>query len=215
MGLLLSERELAELEPAESAAFHSPVPTQIVSNGEFVPLPQTLQQRKVEARIKELADAAASRLGMDRRQFLRTASGMATAFVAMNEVFGMVFKVTSAEAAEPEAAAALTQPVSNQFIFDGHLHMVRDDYPYQPLVDFAKYAAAHWSPDVAKSAPMTLERFKFDNFLKEVYLDSDTTVGLLTGAPFDDPAKWFLSNDQIKRASETVNKLASPFSAVS
>jgi hypothetical protein len=41
MGLLLSERELAELEPAEKAAFHSPVPTQIVSNGEFVPLPQT------------------------------------------------------------------------------------------------------------------------------------------------------------------------------
>ena len=27
MSLLLSERELAELEPAEKAAFHSPVPT--------------------------------------------------------------------------------------------------------------------------------------------------------------------------------------------
>ena len=38
--------------------------------------------------------------------------------------------------------------------------MVRDDYPYQPLVDFAGYAAAHWSPDVSKSAPMTLEGFK-------------------------------------------------------
>jgi predicted TIM-barrel fold metal-dependent hydrolase len=208
VGLLLSERELAELEPAESAAFHSPVPTQMVSNGEFVPLPQTSQQRKVEARIKELADAAASRLGMDRRQFLRTASGMATAFLAMNEVFGLVFKVNSAEAAEPETAAALAKAVSNQFVFDGHLHMVRDDYSYQPIVDFAKYAAAHWSPEVGKSAPMTLERFKFDNFLKEVYLDSDTTVGLLTGAPFDDPAKWFLTNDQIKQASETVNKLA-------
>jgi hypothetical protein len=36
MSLLLSERELAELEPAEKAAFHSPVPTQIVSNGEFL-----------------------------------------------------------------------------------------------------------------------------------------------------------------------------------
>jgi uncharacterized protein len=208
MGLLLSERELAELEPAEKAAFHSPVPTQIVSNGEFMPLPQTSQQRKVEARIKELADTAASRLGMDRRQFLRTASGMATAFIAMNEVFGLVFNVNPAEAAEPEAAEALAKAVSNQFVFDGHLHMVRDDYPYQPLLDFARYAAAHWSPDVGQSVPMTLERFKFDNFLKEVYLDSDTTVGLLTGAPFDDPAKWFLSNDQIKRASETINKIA-------
>jgi hypothetical protein len=93
MGLLLSERELAELEPAEKAAFHSPVPTQIVSKGEFVPLPQTSQQRKVEARIKELADTAASRLGMNRRQFLRATSDMATAFIAMNEVFGMVNKL--------------------------------------------------------------------------------------------------------------------------
>jgi hypothetical protein len=62
MSLLLSERELAELEPAEKAAFHSPVPTQIVSNGEFLPLRQTSQQRKVEARIKELADTARSNL---------------------------------------------------------------------------------------------------------------------------------------------------------
>jgi len=85
---------------------------------------------------------------------------------------------------------------------------VRDDYPYQPLVGFAQYAADHWSADVSRSAPMTLERFKFSNFLKEIYLDSDTTVGLLTGAPFDDPAKWFLSNDQIKQASEVVNKIA-------
>jgi predicted TIM-barrel fold metal-dependent hydrolase len=151
-----------------SAAFHSPVPTQMVSNGEFVPLPQTTQQRKVEARIKELADAAASRLGMDRRQFLRTASGMATAFLAMNEVFGPVFKVNPAEAAEPEAAEALAKAVSNQFVFDGHLHMVRDDYPYQPLVDFARYAAAHWSPDVGKSVddvPRAAEDWPSLNFV--------------------------------------------------
>src|SRR3712207_5637463 len=50
-----------------------------------------------------------------------------------------------------------------------------------------------------------LGRCKFDNFLKEVYLDSDTRVGLLSGAPFDDPKNWFLSNDQIKRAAVTVN----------
>jgi len=54
MGLFLSEREFAELQPADKAAFHSPVPTQIVSNGEIMPLPQTPQQRTVEARIKVL-----------------------------------------------------------------------------------------------------------------------------------------------------------------
>ena len=66
MGIFLSERELAEVEPAEHA-FPSPVPTQIVSNGEFNPLPQTAQQKQVEARIKELADQHGARQGLDRR----------------------------------------------------------------------------------------------------------------------------------------------------
>jgi uncharacterized protein len=72
MGHMLSKSELAQTEPAEQAAFHSPVPTQIVSNGEFNPLPQTAQQRRFEERVKEIADAIAPRLGLDRRQFLRT-----------------------------------------------------------------------------------------------------------------------------------------------
>jgi predicted TIM-barrel fold metal-dependent hydrolase len=55
---------------------------------------------------------------------------------------------------------------------------------------------------------MGMERIRFENFLKEVYFDSDTTVGLLSGAPFDDPNKWFLNNDQIKQAADTVNNLA-------
>src|SRR5690242_5840681 len=103
MGILLSEAELARTAPADEATFRAPVPTQIVSNGEFNPLPQTAEQRRVEARLKDLADGAAKRLGMDRRQFLRTASGMAAAFVAMNDVFGPIFAVDRAEAAEPEA----------------------------------------------------------------------------------------------------------------
>ena len=115
MGIYLSTRELAETEPAETAAFRSPVPTQMVSNGEFNPLPQTARQRQVEERIKHLADAAGRRLGMDRRRFLRTSCGMAAAFLALNEVFGPVFDVSAAEAAEPEAAASRADALSKQF----------------------------------------------------------------------------------------------------
>jgi len=208
MGRFLSDREVAELAPAEEAAFHSPVPTQIVSNGEFTPLPQTPEQRRVEGRIKELADTNGRRLGMDRRQFLRSSCGMAAAFVAMNEVFGPVFAVNPAEAAEPAVANERAGAFAKQFIFDDQLHFVRDDYKFEGLLGLAKYAAQYWDPKIGQSAPMTLDRYKFDNFLKEVYLDSDTTVGLLSGAPFDDPENWFLTNDQIKQASEVVNRIA-------
>ena len=52
MGTFLSERELDELTAPDNAAFPSPVPLQMVSNGEFNPLPQTEQQRQVEGRLK-------------------------------------------------------------------------------------------------------------------------------------------------------------------
>jgi hypothetical protein len=209
MGSFLSARELAGLQGAEQAAFHAPVPTQVISNGEFNPLPQTAQQRKVEARLQELADTTGRKLGMDRRRFLRTGCGMAAAFLAMNEVFGPVYHVTQAEAAEPEAAQSRAEALSKQFVFDDQLHFVRDDYKFEGILGLAKYAAANWNPAMRQdSVGMTLSRYKFDNFLKEVYLDSDTRVGLLSGAPFDDPANWFLSNDQIKQAADTVNSIA-------
>jgi uncharacterized protein len=53
MGIYLSARELAQLESAEHA-FPSPVPTQIISNGEFNPLPQTHQQQQVEDQLNAL-----------------------------------------------------------------------------------------------------------------------------------------------------------------
>ena len=79
MGIFLSKRELEQVDPAEKA-FDSPVPTQVISNGEFNPIPQTERQKKVEARIKEMADQYGAKQGLNRRDFLRTSCGMAAAF---------------------------------------------------------------------------------------------------------------------------------------
>jgi predicted TIM-barrel fold metal-dependent hydrolase len=209
MGIFLSRRELAMTEPAERSAFLSPVPTRMVSNGEFNPLPQTDRQRQFEARLKELAGIAARRFGTSRRNFLRTSCGMATAFVALNEVFGPVFEVAPAEAAEPEAAAARAQRLKNQFVLDDQVHFVRDGYAVKDILFLAKYAAQNWNPGLLNDAyGLSLERYKFHNFLQEVYLDSDTKIALLSGAPFDVKDEWFLTNDEIKKAADTVNNIA-------
>ena len=60
---LLSDRQLRALLPAETSSFPSPVPTQIVSSDEYLPVPQTEKQREVEARLKELSDAARQAAG--------------------------------------------------------------------------------------------------------------------------------------------------------
>src|SRR5512145_343444 len=93
MAHYLSPRELQEVAPAEVASFKSPIPTQVVSNGEYNPPPQTRDQQRVEARVKDLATDLSRRHGVSRRQFLASSAGMAAAFLAMNEVFGPVFDV--------------------------------------------------------------------------------------------------------------------------
>ena len=123
----LSDEQLRELQPAETSSFASPVPTQIVSSDEYMPVPQTAQQREVEARLKELSDQLARKQGLPRRRFFQTAAGMAASFVAMNQVFGRLFEVSEAEAATPDMAAERAQALSTQFIIDGHTHFLRDD----------------------------------------------------------------------------------------
>src|SRR3989475_1446582 len=87
----LSDDELKRTAPAEIAAYRGPVPTQIVSNGEYNPMPQTREQRRVEARVKELAGDLAPKHGVGRRPFLASSARTAAAFLAMNDVFGRVF----------------------------------------------------------------------------------------------------------------------------
>jgi predicted TIM-barrel fold metal-dependent hydrolase len=206
MGIYLSARELAQLEPA-AGGFRSPVPTQIVSNGEFNPLPQTPQQRQVEARLNALADAHGTRQGLDRRQFLRTACGMAAAFVAMNEVFGPVFEVSEAEAADPERAAERAEGLRNQFIFDAQTHFVHDGFAQEGILGLAAFAAEHWNPALDK-AKLSLYQYKFENYVRQIFLNSDTSVALLSGAPFDDKSWEFLPNTGIHEAVRIINRVA-------
>src|SRR5262252_935363 len=102
----LSDNQLERCAPAEEEPFQGPVPTRMISNGEYMPHPQTQKQKHVEARVKELADKASRKLGISRRQFLGSTGGLAASFLAINEVFGnKFFKVSEIEMFEPAAAA--------------------------------------------------------------------------------------------------------------
>ncbi len=204
---LLSERERAQLLPAELAGWDSPIPTQIVSSDEFVPIPQTPRQREVEARLKMLADELAHRQGMTRRQFFRTAAGMAAAFVAMNDVYGPLFGVSRAEAATPEMADDRANKLAGQFVFDGHTHFLREDTQIQTFVRMREAVGkAGWNPELA-GKPQTIADLKFDNYMKEVFFDSDTKIAIISSAPSDIPDDWFLTNPMAARARARVNDL--------
>src|SRR5260370_2607339 len=91
---LLDEEQVAKCARADEAEpFRSPVPTRMISNGEYMPAPQTDKQKQVEARVQELADNASHRLGMDRRKFLASTGGVAAPFLSMNDLFAPPFDV--------------------------------------------------------------------------------------------------------------------------
>ena len=204
----LTDEQLRELQPAETSSFPSPVPTQIVSSDEYMPVPQTEKQREVEARLKELSDRLARRQGLSRRRFFQTASGMAASFLVMNQVFGRLFEVSEAEAATPDMAAERADALSKQFIIDGHTHFVRDD---TRLTGFIKareaVGKAGWNKEIGDKE-QTIDDLKYSNYVKEIYMDSDTKVALLSNSPSEVPEDWFIPQEQVFKTREKVNKEA-------
>jgi predicted TIM-barrel fold metal-dependent hydrolase len=206
MSIWLTREMLSRLRPSADARFESPVPTRVVSNGEYLPPPQGPRQREVERVLAGLAERFAGRLSMSRRDFLRSGAGIAAGLLAMNRVYGSVFEVSETEASDPDLAESRRRELEGQLVFDVQLHFVHDDYGFEGLLGLRRQAR-RWNPQL-RDEEVSFEKYKFDNFLKEVYLDSQTHVGLLSGAPSDNPDYWFLSNDQIAEARRVVNAVA-------
>src|SRR3978361_2377456 len=97
----LSDDERAQLSPAEDLPHRFPIPTQIVSSDACFPESQAGTQQRGEDRLAEMGDHLAKRQGISRRRFFQTASGMAAAFLAMNQVYGRLFSVSDAEGRPP------------------------------------------------------------------------------------------------------------------
>jgi hypothetical protein len=184
------------------------VPTQIVSSDEFLPVPQTPQQREVQARLTAISGRLARRQGLSRRRFFQTAAGMAASFVALNEVFGPLFDASEAEAATPELAAARADALSGQMVIDGHTHFLRDDTRLMGFVK-GREAVGQWGWNKALAGKeQTIDDLKYANYIKEIYLDSDTKVALLSNSPSDVPEDWFISQDQVFKTRAMVNQQA-------
>jgi hypothetical protein len=204
----LSDEMVSGLLPAETASFPSPVPTQIVSSDEYLPVPQTAQQREVEARLTEMSDRLSRHQGLSRRRFFQTAAGMAASFVAMNAVFGRYFAVSEAEAATPELANQLADAQAGQFIIDGHTHFLRDDTRLMGFVK-GREAVGQWGWNKELSGKeQTIDDLKFANYVKEIYMDSDTKISLLSNSPSDVPEDWFIPQDQVFKTRAAVNEKA-------
>jgi predicted TIM-barrel fold metal-dependent hydrolase len=193
-----------------------PIPTRLVSNEEFPPIPQTPAQRRVEDRILAEAGRLAPRLGLSRRQFLSRSGGMATSLLAMNAVFGRFFDVLPAEAADP--AAFQERSGAPIFIFDVQLHYVSANY--DPTNAEASRRGA-----VSKGALLGLRRgsrrlnpklesdrgtmadLAWENMVKEVFLDSETAIGLISTPPGPYPQEAVVPPKEMTHIRDEINRI--------
>jgi predicted TIM-barrel fold metal-dependent hydrolase len=185
-----------------------PIPSRIASNEEFVPPPQSDEQRQYEDRLARISEVAATRQGRSRRDFLRSGSGMAAALLALNQVFGDCYYVTAEEVDDPKAFEERWP--KDQFIVDvqtHHVDVARQWYDDTPTGRGVKNFFLSLRPG-AKTMAEAAGLLNRAHYVKEVFGDSDTVMAVISGVPSRDWDKNPLPPDQMVATREFVNGLA-------
>ena len=233
-----------------------PIVVSAFSNGEvfFTPGPG---ERRVRQLILETAERGAKRHGIDRREFLASAMGMATSLWAVNVVsgcagadgargalggaggiggwaggspggsagsvgFGVAGGGVSGRASadpgaaggsfqvpddptDPEQVCATLLDASREFIFDIQTHHVnRADTSYESFLRGQAQYTSHCGPLGMSS----LDCFSRNEYVRSMFLESDTTVAVLSGLPAASEAGNPLTNAEIAQSREAINLLA-------
>jgi len=168
----------------EDLSHRLPVKLDSTSNGEFVPVPLTVAARQARRDAQAAADHGARQLGLSRRRYLVSLMGAASTLTAFDRSFAAAGlrggRYALPKEAPFELAAAQSVLAGDEFIFDVQLHHVN------PQGEWRKRA----SPNAFKGMPNAgcgkadhVECFSADQLLKDVFLDSDTAMGVLSHVP--------------------------------
>ena len=161
-------------ERDEKKGVDSPFPTQVCSNEELIPRPQNQDQKNVEKIIGDLSQKNAKHLGMDRRDFMRTSMGMATAFYAANQIYGNLWDVEAAEM-QDEDMMKEKWPKGDYFIMDVQTHFTNGI----PL----RFRNREFMRNMGFDLKDDVDSYAFPQFVKELFFDSETEMIVISGVP--------------------------------
>ena len=141
---------------------------------------------------------------------------MATSLLAMNAVFGRFFDVLPVEAAQPAAFKERTG--ESFFIFDVQVHYVGAGYDPQNEEASRKGAVTkqgllnlrqssrRLNPKLAADRG-TLADLSWENFVKEVFFDSETDVGLISTPPGPYPQQAVVPPREMTHIRDEINRI--------
>lgn len=161
-----------------------PIKLDSTSNGEFAPVPLGEAARRARNEARSATAAAARRLGLPRRRYLVSLAGAAAVLAAFDRSFAAAGlrggRYALPREAPYELAAAQAALGGDEFIFDVQLHHVNPQGAWRRRA----------SPNAFKGLPNAncgeadhIDCFSADRLLRDVFLDSDTAMGVLSHVP--------------------------------
>ena len=179
----------SQLDPAGTRL---PIKLDSTTNGEYAPIPLSREHHHANHLAHEAATTPAKRLGLTRRGFLVSACGAASTLMSMNQAYaangarGGYFELDKSAALDMHAARSAID--GNEFIFDVQGHFVN------PTGAWTKRLAPGARPlRMAKTQSCGptkgdgdldyLQCIGQDDFIKDVFLDSDTDLMVLSFVP--------------------------------
>lgn len=155
-----------------------PIKLDSTSNAEYAPIPLEARNQRANALAQEAASINSRRTGLKRREFLVSAAGAATTLLAINESNAAAGRQAGYFALAPDAALdnelAESQLGKKEFIFDVQGHYVPPNIAAERKAECAKFD--YVSRDYMRCLGA-------DDFVKDVFLDADTDMMVLSFVP--------------------------------
>ena len=169
-----------------------PIKIDTTSNGEFAPVPLSKASIAANDLARDRAHSNARRIGLDRRSFLVSSCGAASTLLAFNEVNAAAGKTGGAYAVDQSAAVdsevATAQLEGREFIFDVQGHFVdpngrwiKDNPAAGQVFKFAEKTGCALADEPGENSHLAC--IGPDEFVKDVFLDSDTDMLVLSFVP--------------------------------
>ena len=169
-----------------------PIKIDSTSNGEFAPVPIEAVHRAAKHAALEAAAGNAKRLGIGRRDFLVSACGAATTLLAMNEAYARAGRTGGLYDLPRESAldrfAARSALDKGELIFDVQGHFVNPTGAWTKQLPPG--ATPLQMPKTKACGPTRgpgrldyLQCIGADEFVKDVFMDSDTDLMVLSFVP--------------------------------
>jgi uncharacterized protein len=191
-----------------------PIKLDSTSNGEFEPVPLAPLHEHANRLAHDMAGVNARRRGLGRRGFLVSACGAASTLLAFNSAYAAVgktggyFQLTPEAALDPALAEASL--AGDEFIFDVQGHFVNPDGEWlrqlppdaRPL---AFFEGANCPAGVGEGRAY-LNCFSSDQFIQDVFMDSDTDLMVLSFVPSRADAEP-LTIEEAAATAEIVEKM--------